>query len=386
MKKLALAVSVILLSAAVFSQNAKVVSAYNYLRNGQLDKAKQNIDEACVHEQTMGQAKTWFYRGNIYLQISISKEQKYASLDTNATQVAYDSYQKALKLEPDIQNDNLTPNSPKYGLIVLGEQFINKGAEFYQGKKIDQALTMFEMSKKISEIFKIRDTLATLYAGICAIQLKDIKKAKTYFEDLARTNTQQPAIYMHLANIYKTEGDTLKASKIVERGRNLMPNNQELIIAEINLYLEKGKVAEAQDLLNLAVAKDPNNHSLYFALGVGMDESGNFEQAEKSYLKAIELKPDYTDAYFNLGILYINKSLDIKRYRETLSMSENIKYDSVTVIYNELLEKAVPVLQKADSLKPNDISTLFSLKQAYALKGDMIKAKEYDEMIKALKK
>ncbi|MDD4214607.1 MAG: hypothetical protein PHR81_07320, partial [Bacteroidales bacterium] len=225
MKKLVLAVSVILISAAVFSQNAKVVSAYNYLRNGQLDKAKQNIDEACVHEQTMGQAKTWFYCGNIYLSLTGTDNEKYKALSENPMQVAYDAYQKALKIDPEIQNESLMPYSPKVGLLILGEQYINKGADFYQQQNFTEAISMFEMSRKISGIFSQKDTIATYYAAICAIQMQDNAKAKSYLEDLTKANIKQGLVYTQLATIYKNEGDSVKAMNTILKGRKLMPND-----------------------------------------------------------------------------------------------------------------------------------------------------------------
>ncbi|HOV10602.1 MAG TPA: hypothetical protein PLL90_02440, partial [Bacteroidales bacterium] len=110
MKKLVLVVIAVLISGITFSQT-EVVSAYNYLKNGQLDKAKTYIDKACVNEKTKGLAKTWFYCGNIYLSIALTKEEKFKSLDSNAIQIAYDAYQKAIQLDPEISNDNLMPNS-----------------------------------------------------------------------------------------------------------------------------------------------------------------------------------------------------------------------------------------------------------------------------------
>jgi len=74
MKKLVLVVIAVLISGITFSQT-EVVSAYNYLKNGQLDKAKTYIDKACVNEKTKGLAKTWFYCGNVYLSIALTKEE-----------------------------------------------------------------------------------------------------------------------------------------------------------------------------------------------------------------------------------------------------------------------------------------------------------------------
>ncbi len=383
MKKLVLVVIAVLISGITFSQT-EVVSAYNYLKNGQLDKAKTYIDKACVNEKTKGLAKTWFYCGNVYLSIALTKEEKYKSLDSNAVQVAYDAYQKAIQLDPEIANDNLMPNSPKMGLFFLGDQYYNKGVDLFYNQKYEDALTNFEMTKKINNIFGIKDSNATFNAALCAVQLKDNKKAKQYFEELVRNNFKQGMVYTQLANIYKEDGDTIKSDATIAKGRKAMPNDLNLIIGEINSFLGKGKVKEAQDLLNLAVSKDPNNASLHFAIGANMDEFGNFEQAEKSYLKAIEIKSDYFDAHYNLGALYVNTAASIMEEANKLPITETAKYDELKNKADKLLDNALPELEIAEKLNPKDRNTLITLKQLYARKSNAEKIKEYDEKIRNL--
>jgi len=385
MKKLTLFVIAVLITGIAFSQNTKVVSAYNYLKSGQLDKAKTYIDEATVNDQTKGLAKTWFYRGNIYLSISLTKEEKYKVLDTNATQFAYDAYQKAIQIDPEISNDALMPNSPKMGLYFLGDQYYNKGVDLFYKKQYSEALSMFEQTKKINNIFGVKDSNATFNAALCAVQLQDNKKAKSFFEELVKNNFKQGLIYTQLSGIYKAEGDSVKSEAIIAKGRKAMPNDLNLIIAEINMFLSKGKVTEAQDLLNLAVSKDPNNATLHFAIGANMDEFGNFEQAEKSYMKAIEIKSDYFDAHYNLGALYVNTAATVMEEANKLPITETQKYDELKAKADLLLDKALPELEIAEKLNPTDRNTLITLKQLYARKSNADKIKEYDDKIKNLK-
>ena len=390
MKKLALVVLAVFVTSIAFSQKTNVTSAFNALQNGWLDKAKKYIDLATINIDTKGEAKTWFYRGNIYFMIAAQKaDSKYKILDTNAIQIAYESYQKAIELDPETQQTSFNPPipmTPMIGLVSCAVEFFNKGVEDYQKKDYTAALGKFETSKKLYSLGGQPDTLSTNGAMLCALQLKDNKKAKTYMEELVKMNFKQTEVHSKLATIYMSEGDTTKAFNLIKNARKTMPTDLNLIISEINIYLAKGQNIEAQSLLDLAVSKDPTNPALYFVIGVNMDENGKFNEAEKAYLKAIELKPDFGDAYYNLGVLYINTALDIKKQKDTLAISETVKYDELSKTYNELLEKAIPILNKADNLKPDDITTLFSLKQLYALKGDMTKAKEYDDRTNALNK
>ena len=63
MKKITLAFIVLFISVSYANaQKAKVQTAYNYWKDpyNQYDKAKEAIDEAILHEQSKGMAKTWY--------------------------------------------------------------------------------------------------------------------------------------------------------------------------------------------------------------------------------------------------------------------------------------------------------------------------------------
>jgi tetratricopeptide (TPR) repeat protein len=312
---------------------------------------------------------------------------KYKVLDTNAVQIAYDAYQKAINLDPEVMQDQFNPplpQSPMEGLSYIGQQFYNQGVDLFQKTDYASAMDKFEKAKKTNAIVGIKDTAATYAAALCAIQIKDNAKAKVFLEDLVKNNFKQGLIYTQLSAIYKAEGDSVKSQNYITRGRKAMPDDLNLIIAEINMFLSKGKVKEAQDLLNLAVSKDPNNPTLHFAIGANMDEFGNFEQAEKSYLKAIEIKPDYFDAHYNLGALYVNTAATVMEEANKLPITETQKYDELKLKADVLLDKALPELEIAEKLNPKDRNTLITLKQLYARKSNADKIKEYDEKIKNL--
>ena len=99
MKKTILTTLIMIASIIMIGQTNKRTSAFNYQRYGQLDLAKQAIDEASQDEKTIMDAKTWFYRGNIYYDIAVSTEEKYRNLDPDPFGVAYQSYMKAKELD-----------------------------------------------------------------------------------------------------------------------------------------------------------------------------------------------------------------------------------------------------------------------------------------------
>ncbi|HEY8401230.1 MAG TPA: hypothetical protein VIK89_08215, partial [Cytophagaceae bacterium] len=82
------------------AQNSAVTNAILYHKDGELDKAKENIDGASSNEKTSGQAKTWYYKGVIYSDIAHSTNPAYQSLSSEPLKIAYESYVKAQELDP----------------------------------------------------------------------------------------------------------------------------------------------------------------------------------------------------------------------------------------------------------------------------------------------
>lgn len=180
-------------------QKINVQSAYSSLSKGYYDKALKYIEPAILDQETKTWAKTWMYRGDIFLGIQLSKEDKYSKLDSNALEKAYDSYQKAIELDTkkEFYQDIMTK------LFVCGEQFYNKGVAYYGKQKFEDAMNSFDKTASINATFKIADSLATFNAAICAEYANKPDKAIDYYKDLIKINYLKAAVYSNLANIYR---------------------------------------------------------------------------------------------------------------------------------------------------------------------------------------
>ncbi len=396
MKKLFVIAGLFFITITVFAQNAKVVSTYNYLKSGQLDKAKENIDAACVHPQTQGEAKTWLYRGNVYLAISATEQPKYKELHPSPLEEAYTAYQKSIEIDPEYVQPAAAPASAKIGLLIIAEQHYNKGVELFNKKQFDKAIVEFELTKKINGIFSIKDSLATYNAAICAIQIDDTDKAMQYLKELVIMSYMNPMVYSTLANLYKEQGENDKALQVIKGGKTKFPNNLGILIAETNVYLATGDIEKAQQTLQLAVEKDPTNPILYFTVGSNYDQMSRKDtisdedrktmlyNAIAAYEKAIELDPKYFDAFYNLGALYFNEGVRI--FDLAQDITDMKVYAAMEEEFKALWGKAIPYLEKAHELTPDDIYTLQSLKTLYARLNMMDKLQEVNEKMKTLQK
>lgn len=377
MKKTAILVLLIFIAFGMNAQKAKRTSAYNYLRYGKLDKAKLAIDDASEHAKTIGDAKTWFYRGNVYLAIQLTDEEKYKDLDPDALEKAYEAYIKAKEL--DVKGEDTTEVNDR--ILVCAEQFYNKGVTLYNEKDYVKALAAFGQSAMVNESMGKVDSLATYNAALCAELAQLNGQAKIHYLKLIDMKYSQPGIYSSIADISKAEGDTTKALEYVMLGREVFPDNFNLIIAETNIYLASGNQDKAMELLQLAIEKDDTNPTLFFAVGTNYDQIGNFEEAEKNYKSAIELDPDYFDPNYNLGALYVNKAIEILAEADALPLNEEKKYNELKEQANRMLEESLPYLEKADNLQPDDQFTLRTLKDIYTRLNMLEKLKGINERL-----
>ncbi|MCD4744977.1 MAG: tetratricopeptide repeat protein [Bacteroidales bacterium] len=361
MKKLIFLLVILMSVTIVNAQKNKRTSAFNYHKSGKLDKAKEYIDQASENASTINDARTWYYRGNIYLDIARTQDEKYKNLDPDALQKAYEAYNKCLEL--DKKKEYFNELSPR--ILLCGEEFYNKAASFYNINDYNKSMQYFEKAFEINKTTGKIDTTAIYNAAISAELAKNYDKTIEFLKYLINLNYNKPTIYSSLSNIYKSENDTIKALEIVMEGREKYPDDFSLIITETNIYLSTGETEKALSNLELAIQKDTTNPTIYYAVATNYDALGDFDKAENAYMKAIKLKPDYFEPNYNLGALYVNKASDVINEANKLPLDAVDEYQKKKDEADNLLKNSLPYLEKALKMQPDDINTLVSLKEIY---------------------
>lgn len=399
MKKLAIIITILALYASGFAQSSKINNAFQDYRRGKIAKALEAIEEAAVHPDTKDQARTWFYRGNIYYKIAASQDSTINTLRANALDTAYASYQKAFAIDPGISNDMLDISSATMGIGYCASLYFNRGLGFYGKQKFKEALADFDKTNFIKP-----DKGAMYMAALSAMYLekvkpqtekKNYKTAKQYLNGLVSGKYKEPMIYIFLSDIYKEENDTVKALNTINLGEKEFADTSRIMIQKFNIYLWAGKTQVALDLLQKIKDKDSTNPIIFYNIGTVLNEMGSFDEAVKAFEKSITLyegisqlndaqKSGYFDALFNFGTIYFNKFLSVKDAAEKLPVSEQEKYTQLLKEANDYLAKARPYLEKCRMMKEKDRDTLYMLKQVYTRMGEMDKAKEVDAKMKEL--
>jgi len=362
MKRFALLLSLSMILSFGFAQSFERTSAYNYNKDGKLDKAKIAIDKACVHEKTMANAKTWLYKGMIYYNIAASPLPAYNALDTNAAVVAYEALIKAKDLD---EKGKLTDdiNGQLQNLINI---FYSKGGEKFQDNNYAGAISDFVNAFSISEQAGIFDTIAAFNIGMAGVMSDNPEIASEYLQKCVEVNFDDPRVYMFYNRSVKQLGDTVRALEILKIGREKFPNELSLLLETAQIFLEKGETDKLQSILHTAIEKDSTNANLFFLLGKTYDDKGDFANAEKYYKEAAVVNPSFFEAYYNIGAIYVNKAAELQIEANDLPLDKMKEYDILIAEADENLKLALPWLEKSMELNPHDTFTKTALKEAYA--------------------
>lgn len=347
------------------AQKGKVTSAMVNLQAGDYLKAKENIDEATVNEESKIMSKTWLYRGDVYSRIYESKI--FFPQNPEALFIAKDAYFKAHELEinPKKKDD------VQEGLTNLANYFYLEGVSYFQASKWEPAYKNFRGALDVDE-FLIKNNLKTVVdtnfyfvVALTAFNSGKTDDAIYAAEKLLDMNFDNDVVYVIAAESYKIKGQNDKFLTALEKGRAKYPNNLDLLLKEINYYISEDKPDILIGKLDAAIKLDPKNASLYQALGNVYDKMKDKDKAILNYDRAIELNPEFFEAYYNKATIYFGEAMDfVGKMNEE---NDNKKYEILKGQRDALLkEKALPLFLKAYAISPDDASVIKALREVYA--------------------
>lgn len=367
----------VLLMAGMFSafaQSSEVTNAFTLYNIRQVDKAKEAIDKATVNDRTKNDAKTWAYRSLIYSTLAVDSSKK-ASMEQNlTTTLAAIQTGKALDKKNEFKTDfdNASRN--------LAQVYATRGITMFNAKDFKGAEESF---KFVSNVIPTDTTWLTNVA-VAATNAGDYKEAANSYTALLKI--KQTARYSQLlAEAQLAQKDSAAYMKTIEDARVKYPMDNALITDEINFYLAKGQGSQIIGKLKNAIDKDPKNSSLYVVLGSAYEKLNQVDSAEAIYKKGIALDPKNFAANFNLGAIYYNKAAVILSKANKLPRNKVAEYNLEVARFKKTFESATPYLESALAIKPDDVSTLTSLKEIYARINKNDKAAEMQKRLAALK-
>lgn len=380
-----LTVILALVCAFTFAQKKPSVNkAKSSMEKGELSEAKLIIDQAIEHEKTMGDAKTWYYRGMIYATLDTSMN------EPGALETAVTSFNKALEIDPEQKSVNSL--SPTGGITNVDSNlqgyyayYYNVALANYSKEEFLLAADNFETAFYINP----QDTNAILNAAYASVAGKDEARAKINFKKAYDGGNRDKTLFLQLYNFAIKAENFEEGLAIIQDARKSHPDDIEFSKYEINLLIKLEKIDDAKNEILAAIDKDPQNPDLYFSLGVLKEELEDKEGAVESYKDALEIDPNHYNSNFNLGALIFNDNIQLINERNGLGYRETVKIDALDKKIKKNMQDALPLWEniKATTAKDNpDLSrVLETLRTIYRELGMNDKALQMADELDAIK-
>jgi len=248
----------------------------------------------------------------------------------------------------------------------LAADLFSQGSKRFESKDYPGALKSFETQILITESDKYAGAVDTgMYynAGLAAVNSNKFKEAIKYFEKCAEMKYLAITPYYQIYQSYLGLGDTVKAEAVLKNLTNIFPDDKTITLQLIDLYIKSNKNEEALKYIKVAKENEPTNYSLFFAAGIIYLNQNKYDDAIAELTKSIELKSDYFDTQYGLGAAYINKAAEM--FKAANEITDVKKYSEAVDVANSVYAKALPYMERATELKPDDIYSLGSLQELY---------------------
>jgi len=378
MKKIVTVIFIWLASFA-FGQSIQIQNMANYLRNKDLQKAKESADAAATNDGTKSSAKMWMYRGNVYKAIYADTSKKVRDIDGESEEKALDAYINCLKND----KDNIYKDEVKGNLVMAASATKRKAGFYSVNKEYDKALHCYDlleqaipfdfdqgMKRQNITKEKIMFEKFEMYKSAA-----NKEKTKEYAGMLMDMKYKDVKIYLDMIKLSLLDKDTTSALSYIEKGKLLFEDNMSLVGTEIDIYMARKKTDILKEKLKAAIEVAPDNEVLHLVLADVYRKTGKFEESEKEYLKALELKPDYEPASYNLGVLYYSAAKEWNDKLNALQMKDP-KTKEYEAKSNDYFKKSVGYFEASYEIT-KDPSTKKILRQITLRLGDTEKAEKY---------
>jgi tetratricopeptide (TPR) repeat protein len=233
--------------------------------------------------------------------------------------------------------------------------------------------------------------------------------------------------YLQLSDYYIANGQSENAKNTLEKLTNNLPDYIAGYVALAKLYLYVKDYKTALKWLTDAEKKDPQFAQTYFVRGIIFQETDQKDKAIKQFQASIDRDPDLYESYNFLGLLFSEKhdtiaaqyyqtaaTLDTAAveplYNEAMFWQEEGKYDKAISIYQRIItekdstypfayfnqayimlnyqnksDKAIPLFEKALSLKPGYVEAVYNLGLCYEDQSKYKEARDYYKKAMELK-
>lgn len=302
-----------------------------YGEMGDLDKMVSSFDKSLAisnkFEKNIDQQKSFHWANNFNK--GVSNFQRGGSTDdADSASIFYDRAIKFFKdaaiLEPD-----------------TADNYRNLSFVYLSAGKTEEAIDPLQ---KLIDLDKSEDGyqyLGNVYYTLGANKNIDFKNSKNDQDSV------DAIVYFN------------QAIEVLEEGRNLYPDNKEILVTLSESYVGANKIDVAMDAFKASVDQDPNNENFRYNYGVLLLNANRYEEAEEQFTKALEIDPEFENAIYNLGVTYVKWGTQMNLDAEEQGV--------ISEDYKQKYELALPYLEKVVELDANNSQMWEILGKVYSV-------------------
>ncbi len=203
-------------------------------------------------------------------------------------------------------------------------------------------------------------------------------------------------IFYYLYHCYYGQKDAdaanvQKSKDALVMGVEMFPKNQRILDALAQLYTTEegmGDLTELVAMIDTAIEADPKNGDLWYSRGRVFFSLKDYDNAISSFDKVTEFNPDGYDGHFYKALFYIYKGDALNEAISTKTYTSNSAYNKDVDAANAVYAEAIPILERAHEISPDNISPVEYLKSiCFRLRdeeGIMDKYTKYNDLFKSM--
>lgn len=273
---------------------------------------------------------------------------------------AIQSFEKELKIAPNVN-----------AYFLIGQSYVIKN-------ETEKAKENYEAAIKIDpNLAKAHYGLGTVYAKlgqrdkaknhleICrklkAEARKDLKAARTMYDDMIQTRKNSAISYIKAGKIYRSYRKMERAEELLNRAAQLDPENVGGLLELASLYQRTDRTSEVREMhvkISQLEFEHADNCIIFGNLSV---ELQLLDEAERAYRKATTLAPNGSVGYRKLAQLYLQTEKELPEARRLAQkavdlepVAVNYSVLSAACLVNADAAAAIQAIKKALELDPRN--------------------------------
>lgn len=340
MKKLALLLTILSLSAPAFAQNSDLKRAIKHYQSQNFGLAEKEINEALNEsfesDQEVAEAMYYYYliHMKIYGSASVLKENVHITEKIAESYTIYTS------------KDSLHTAEMEDGLIQLSHELVTVAEKQYVSKDYSGYFYTMDHIGLILETIgeSTGDYIEKLAEDATRLGMQ--KRANSYWHQMIEKNYKSEFAYKELLSMLYNLKKYDQVDELLKQAKADFPSSLSFSEVEILRYVDRNMKYTALNLAKKVVASEPNNLDVMYLYGLLSAQHNEHDEALSSFIHVAHMKTDHFETNRELGKYYYRFS------QEEGHMDLAMKY-----------------LEKAHSLQPEDSVTKDLLHHVYLESG-----------------